>query len=95
MTADAVWTLLTICTGMLVVIGGILALRLHAFLALTLGALVVAAMTPVTEDVTIAARVASGFGTTAGKIGILIALASVVGSCLMASGAVTLATVNC
>lgn len=87
MTADAVWTLLTICTGMLVVIGGILALRLHAFLALTLGALVVAAMTPITEDVTIAARVASGFGTTAGKIGILIAMASIIGKCLLDSGA--------
>ena len=87
MDSAAVWTILTICTGMLVVIGGILALRLHAFLALTLGALVVAAMTPVTEDVTIAARVASGFGTTAGKIGILIAMASIIGKCLLDSGA--------
>ena len=32
-------------------------------------------------------RLASGFGSTAGKIGILIALASVIGSCLMSSGA--------
>ncbi len=32
-------------------------------------------------------RIASGFGSTAGKIGILIALASVIGSCLLTSGA--------
>jgi len=32
--------------GMAVVVGGVLALRLHAFLALILGALVVAALTP-------------------------------------------------
>lgn len=32
-------------------------------------------------------RISQGFGSTAGKIGILIALASVIGSCLMVSGA--------
>mgnify|MGYP002631182336 CR=1 FL=1 len=46
MEASAIWTIVTLCTGMLIVIGGILALRLHAFLALTFAALVVAIMTP-------------------------------------------------
>lgn len=87
MDSAAVWTITTIGTGMLVVIGGILLLRLHAFLALTLGALVVAAMTPTAADVTIAERVAAGFGSTAGKIGILIAMASIIGKCLLDSGA--------
>ena len=207
MEASASWTIATLCIGMLIVIGGILALRLHAFLALTFGALVVAIMTPqsdtqdyeisksairvtYTEDVengradpdgsltpatnvlvgisdkdkfafdreymlirrmddvckviipridpvegldantgsdpeatalvmvvfdhpagnrpqvgdfviephlyasavneskqTVASRVASGFGTTAGKIGILIAMASIIGKCLLDSGA--------
>lgn len=207
MEASALWTIITLCTGMLIVIGGILALRLHAFLALTLAALVVAVMTPqsatqryeisksatevtYTEDIeydhvdlegslsratnvlvgisdkdafktdreymlirpggeafdviiprvnpvdglksqkgsdppstaivmvivdpvpairpqvgdliiephryaaavkesrqTVASRVASGFGTTAGKIGILIAMASIIGKCLLDSGA--------
>jgi GntP family gluconate:H+ symporter len=36
---------------------------------------------------TVASRVASGFGTTAGKIGILIAMASIIGKCLLDSGA--------
>ena len=43
---DANWTLLTICVGIVVVVGGILVLRLHAFLALTFGALTVALLTP-------------------------------------------------
>lgn len=34
----------------------------------------------------VGSRIASGFGNTAGKIGVLIALASVIGSCLMVSG---------
>lgn len=40
---DPLWIFLI---GMVVVLGGILAVRLHAFLALILGALVVAALTP-------------------------------------------------
>jgi gluconate:H+ symporter, GntP family len=36
---------------------------------------------------TFAARVTDGFGSTCGKIGILIALASIVGTCLLESGA--------
>jgi gluconate:H+ symporter, GntP family len=207
MEASAIWTIVTLCIGMLIVIGGILVLRLHAFLALTFAALVVAIMTPqsatrnyeisksatevtYTENIeyeradldgsltpatnvligisdkdkfptdreymlvrrtgdsfgviyprinpveglssntgaeppstvlvmvavdepadhrpqvgdfiiephlytsavkeskqTVASRVASGFGTTAGKIGILIAMASIIGKCLLDSGA--------
>ena len=207
MEASAVWTIVTLAIGMLIVIGGILILRLHAFLALTFAALTVAILTPAssiqnylisqaatevtyTEDVeydladlegnvsratnvivgipdsatfpldreyrllrrdgdsyrvihartnpvgglasqqadfpagvrlvlvivdprgdtipqtgdlliephrhvsaikaskeTVASRVASGFGSTAGKIGILIAMASIIGKCLLDSGA--------
>ena len=36
---------------------------------------------------TFAARVTDGFGSTCGKIGILIALASIIGTCLLESGA--------
>ena len=43
---DATWTIGIICVGITVVVGGILALRLHAFLALTFGALTVALLTP-------------------------------------------------
>ena len=165
--------LLILAVGMVVVIGGILVLRLHAFLALILGALVVAALTPkdavrsygervaaipltgidgrtaalkpghkqrivtgrgkllvpdpatgtlkeagevqidektvradgpIPDDAvvihhtqlraardnagkTFAVRVAEGFGNMCFKIGILIAMAAIVGKCLMDSGA--------
>ena len=45
--------------GMVVVVGGVLALRLHAFLALVLGALVVAALTPAGYVARYAAREAN------------------------------------
>ncbi len=125
--------------GMAIVVGGILALRMHAFLALILAALVVAALTPVSniywaslgqaevvalqpqavergtdlaqapptevgEDWTtkqIAAhvsaekeagsffmkRVTVAFGDGCGGIGILIAMAAIIGICLLESGA--------
>lgn len=91
---------------MAVVIGGILLLRLHAFLALLLGALVVAVLTPhdvllqfaLAKKMSAAAsqqlaaqlfvdRVAEGFGRTVGQIGIVIAMASIIGECMLRSGA--------
>jgi len=92
--------------GILVVVGAILSLRLHAFLALVLASLVVGGLTakeqleahararkvPAAEVERLAAasvgeRVGRAFGNTAGGVGILIALASVVGICLLESGA--------
>lgn len=131
--------------GMVTVIGSILALRLPAFLALILGAFLVAVLTSSNSvqqyefdkrqqsreqaflkkrknlrkqegtalsaqdhedakkelqahseaddkaakkvaDQTLGERLASGFATTAGKIGILIAMASIIGMCLLESG---------
>lgn len=93
-----------------IVLGGILILRLHAFVALLLAALTVALLTPQTalrkyadeqveEKVWTAktadkfvtspapTRVAEGFGNTCTGIGILIAMASIIGKCLLDSGA--------
>ncbi len=100
---DPLWLLLV---GMIVVLGGILLLRLHAFLALILGALIVASLTTsaalekyanqkqmsVKEKValvesSVGQRVAQGFGRTCTKIGILIAMASIIGKFLLESGA--------
>ena len=92
--------------GILTVVGGIIWLRLHAFLALTLAALLVGVLTPVTlleryhveekgvsieearelADKNVGTRVAEGFGRTSTKIGILIAMAAIIGTCLMESG---------
>ncbi len=72
---------------MAVVVGGILLLRLHAFIALILGAFIVAAFTPDSSLADAGPRVAAALGKTAGKIGILIAMAAVIGKCLLESGA--------
>lgn len=108
--------LIILLVGMAVVIGGILALRLHAFIALILGALAVAALTTPdmvqnywehgadesvkwmseTAKVENAANqakknfpthVATGFGLGALSLGILIAMAAIIGKCLLDSGA--------
>lgn len=71
--------------GMVVVVGGILWLRLHAFLALLLAAAVVAILTP--GEAFFFDRVAVGFGKTVGQIGIMIAMASIIGDCMLRSGA--------
>jgi GntP family gluconate:H+ symporter len=71
--------------GVAVVVGGILLLRLHAFLSLIAGALVVAALSPTNQ--TIGKRVADGFGDEAAAIGILIAMGAILGKTLMESGA--------
>lgn len=104
---EPLWTL---AIGIAVVLGGVLGLRLHAFLALTLAALTVALLTPKSAleqfagnqlekgswsesralnfvNSTAAARIATEFGETCGKIGILIAMAAIIGKCLLDSGA--------
>lgn len=102
-----VWILLIAVSMVLV---GILLLRMHAFLALLLAALVTALLTPTTaleayakkqvdkgewtqnvadrflSELTPADRLAAGFGKTCGDIAILIALASIIGKCVLDSG---------
>ena len=92
--------------GILTVVGGIIRFKLHAFLALTLAALVVGLFTPKEllvkhfhqekgetieqanklAEKNIGTRLAEGFGRTSTKIGILIAMAAIIGTCLMESG---------
>ncbi|MGK2925514.1 MAG: GntP family permease [Lysobacterales bacterium] len=98
--------LVILLVGLSIVVGGILFLRSHAFLALVVGALVVALLTSPEALQEFAAaeglspqdtaallsqsfgeRVAHGFGATAAKIGILIAMAAIIGNCLLQSGA--------
>ncbi|MCA9024293.1 MAG: gluconate permease [Planctomycetaceae bacterium] len=64
----------------------IMVLRINAFIALITAAIVVSLMAPGKTGEKIS-RVAEGFGTAAGNIGIVIALAAVIGECMMASGA--------
>jgi gluconate:H+ symporter, GntP family len=78
--------LIILAVGVAIVIGMIVVLRVNAFLALIVAAMVVSLMSPgpMADRVS---RVATAFGTTAGKIGVVIALAAIIGDCLIASGA--------
>ncbi|MBT7923991.1 MAG: GntP family permease, partial [Opitutae bacterium] len=93
--------------GIGAVLGGILWLRLHAFLALTLAAFVVGFLTPRENllhhwevekkesievagklaDQSVGKRIAEGFGRTCAKVGLIIAMAAIIGTCLLESGA--------
>src|SRR5947199_5178335 len=78
--------LLILLVGMATILGGILGLRLNAFLALVTAAIVVSLLAPGEPAVKVA-RGAEGFGRTAGTIGIVIALAAIAGKAMMDSGA--------
>lgn len=80
------YPLLILAAGIAIVIGLILVLRTNAFLALIAAAFVVSLLAPGELGAKIA-RVAQAFGSVAGSIGIVIALAAVIGKALMDSGA--------
>jgi GntP family gluconate:H+ symporter len=81
--------------GIVFVVGAIVGLRIHAFLALIFAAILVGLLSGVVLDpdsglhpsVQVLRQTATEFGRTAGNIGIIIVLASIIGKCLMDSGA--------
>ena len=92
--------------GVVIVVGGIIGLKLHPFLALLMAALVVALLTPLAaveqfyllkgstaaEALKLAhksygERIATEFGNTCIKIGILIAMSAIIGKSMLESGA--------
>jgi GntP family gluconate:H+ symporter len=98
--------LFILLVGVIIVVGGIIVLQLHPFLALLLGAFAVAILTPgqaveqfaldkgqsqaaaaALAAKSIGERIAFEFGSTCGKIGILIAMAAIIGKCMLESGA--------
>lgn len=72
--------------GIAIVLVSILWMRLNAFFGLITAAMVVSLLAPGPTGEKLS-RVATAFGDTAGGIGIAIALAAVIGGCLIASGA--------
>ena len=78
--------LFTLLVGMATVVGLIMVLRLHAFFALVTAAFVVSLLAP-GDFADKVGRVATAFGSTAGSIGIVIALAAVIGMCMLESRA--------
>ncbi|MEP6618191.1 MAG: SLC13 family permease [bacterium] len=72
--------------GMVVILGLIIGLRLNAFLALIAAAIIVSFLAP-GDTTTRVTRVAEAFGKTAGSVGIVIALAAIIGAAMTESGA--------
>ncbi len=73
--------------ALVIVIGGVLVFRLHPFVVLIVAAFAVAFLAPVEQSAAaVGQRVAEGFGKTAVSVGIVIAMASILGSCLTAAG---------
>ena len=82
--------LLILALGIALVIGLIVVLRINAFIALVLAALFVSLLAPLPADQVMGVkitRVLDALGIMAGKIGVLIAAAAIVGECMMLSGA--------
>jgi gluconate:H+ symporter, GntP family len=80
------YPILILIIGIVVVVGMIVVLRINAFIALITAAIIVSLMAPGPWALKIE-RVASSFGSTAASIGIVIALAAVIGKAMMDSGA--------
>lgn len=78
--------LLILVLGIVIVIGLILFLRVNAFIAMIVTAMIVSLLAP-GEWAQKIGRVATEFGATAGKIGIVIAMAAIIGDCMTRSGA--------
>jgi len=89
------YPLIVMAIGIALVVGMIMWMRLNAFIALITAAMVVSLLAydtdPDTGKATLAgnaiSRVAVAFGGACGNIGIVIALAAVIGTCMMGSGA--------
>ena len=78
--------LLILFIGVIAIIGLMIVLRVNAFVALISAAILISLLSPGELAVKIS-RVAAAFGKVVGDIGIVIALAAVIGKCLMDSGA--------
>ncbi len=76
--------------GIVSVLGMIIGLKLNAFLALIISALIVSLGVGLVNDQNAGSRmnaVVSAFGNSAGGIGIVIAMAAIIGKCMLDSGA--------
>lgn len=83
---DPVLPLVSLGIGIAIVLGLIIGLKMNAFIALITAAMVVSMLAPGALGDKMS-RVAVAFGASAGGIGIVIALAAVIGKCMLDSGA--------
>ena len=85
-TTPLFWPFFTLAVGILSVLGLIILLKMNAFLAMVISAIVVSMMVGGNAGSRLEA-VATEFGKSAGGIGIVIAMASIIGKCMLDSGA--------
>ena len=85
-SSQVAWPMITLGVGIAIVLLLIVAFKVNAFIALITAAIVVSLMAPGDVGSKID-RVAKAFGGTAGGIGIVIAMAAVIGKCMLDSGA--------
>src|SRR5512135_378154 len=78
--------LLILLVGVATIVAAILVLRLNAFLALIAAAIVVSLLAP-GDPATGLVALGEGFGRTAGQLGVIVALAAIVGGAMAGSGA--------
>ena len=83
---DVLLPLITLVVGIAIVLGLIIGWKVNAFIALITAAMVVSLMAPGEWSGKIG-RVATAFGNSAGGIAIVIAMAAVIGKCMLDSGA--------
>lgn len=85
-TSPLFWPFFTLAVGIFSVLGMIIVLRMNAFLAMVISAIVVSLLVGGGAAARLEA-VASEFGKSAGGIGIVIAMAAIIGKCMLDSGA--------
>ena len=88
--SDSIAPVVLLVIGIVCVLGMIIGLKLNAFLALIISAIIVSLGVGLMNNEDAGTRmgeVVSGFGKSAGGIGIVIAMAAIIGKCMLDSGA--------
>jgi len=83
--AAIAWPMITLVVGIVSVLGMIIGLRMNAFLALIISAIIISLMVG-GDPATRLDAVVSAFGISAGGIGIVIAMAAIIGKCMLDNG---------
>ncbi len=90
-SSGVVWPLVILGIGMAVVLGLIIVVKINPFITLIVAATAVSVLAVALlgegQWADSIARVATSFGSAAGKIGIVIGMAAVIGKCMLDSGA--------
>jgi len=90
-TGDVNWQpMILVAIGIVAVLGMIIGLKLNAFLALIISAIIVSLLIGWTSGGDSGVRmsaVVNAFGSAAGGVGIVIAMAAIIGKCMLDSGA--------